>query len=190
MAGSALVQKHIAALAAMKGKSVEAGWFESDRYPASGDKSVGEQVARIARIMEYGAAINHPGGTKYIEDAAENGRYLGTRFVHKDFKGEHKVTKAHVIVIPARPFMRLAWTKFKQQRLKIQAKIAKDLINKKIEPNQALAQIGMALEDCIADSIKNGGWQSNSPSTISKKGFDKPLIDTAHMWKSVNSKVT
>lgn len=187
---SALIDKHIAALKAMKSKSVEAGWFDSDRYPAAEGNSVGMSVAKVARIQEFGGTIHHPGGTKYIEDAIVNGKFVGTRFVKSDFQGEHKVTAAHDITIPARPFMRLAWSKFGKSREKIQGLIARQLIDKKIGPDQAMEQIGLAMKGCIVDSIKNGGWEPNAASTVAKKGFDSPLRDTGHLWQTVSSKVT
>lgn len=176
-----MIEKHIAALKAMgKTRTVEAGWFASDRYggkavterkkskktgkvtkkrviKASANGTVGIQVAKVARIMEFGATIT---------------------------RGKAK------IVIPARPFMRGAWRKFSADRKKIQASIAKQIIEKKITPQQALAQIGLILEGYIANSIRRGGWKGNAASTIARKGFDKPLIDTGHLWKSLSSKVS
>jgi hypothetical protein len=173
MAGSRLVSRHIAALKKLdelEGRTSEAGWFESARYPAgkvvgrgkgkrkfAPTEGAGMQVAHVARIQEFGAVI--------------------------------KRGKA-VITIPARPFMRLAWSRFRQDRTKIQASIARQLIAGKIEPEQALGQIALALEGCIVRSIKSGPWAPNSAVTAKAKGFDKPLIDTAFMWQSVSSKVS
>lgn len=187
---SKLIKSHINALSALKGKSVEAGWFESDRYPTGPGGGEGRSVAANARLQEYGGVIDHPGGTKYIRDAVVGGRFVGTRFVRSDFSGEHEVTKAHQIVIPARPFMRFAWSMFSQMRLQIQSKIARDLISGKITPDKALGQIGLALEGCIAKSIVNGNWVPNARSTVAAKGFNKPLIRDSHMLQSVTSKVT
>ena len=189
---SEMVAAQINALKKLKGMSVEAGWFETNLYTAGKgipDSQVGVPVARIARIQEFGATIHHPGGTKYITDAIVGDRFVGTRFVHKDFPGEHETTKAHIIVIPARPFMRKAWLDFSNNRKAIQNKIAHQLIEGRIQPAQALGQIGMALEGYIVKSIKNGGWQENAPSTVAKKGFNKPLIDSGQMWQTVSSKV-
>lgn len=187
--GSKMLERHIAILAAMKGKSVEAGWFESDRYPSGPDGGPGRSVAANARLQEYGGVIDHPGGTKYIRDAIVGGRFVGTRFVKKDFAGEHEVTGPYKIVIPARPFMRYAWTLFSQQRSNIQKKIAKQIFEDKISAAQALSQIGLAMQGCIVKSIKTGPWEPNSKATASKKGFNKPLIDSAHMMQSVSSQV-
>lgn len=159
-----LVERHIEALKALKGKSVEAGWFETNRYKSGkkangkeiSDKLVGTPIAKIARVQEFGATIKRGDKT---------------------------------IVIPARPFMRLAWTKFNAQRKDVQKKIARQLVRGEIKPEQALGQIGLALEGCIVDSIRNGGWEPNAASTVKNKGFDKPLIDSAQMWQGVTSQV-
>jgi hypothetical protein len=191
--GSAMIAAHIKALSAMKGKSVEAGWFESARYSASEESDAageGIQMARVARMLEYGGVIDHPGGTKYIKDAATSERFLGTRFVKSTFTGDHEVTKPHKIVIPARPFMRLAWANFYADRSKIQKRIARDLISGKISIDKALAQIGDILEGYIAKAMVNGGWQKNAVSTIRKKGFDKPLIHHSHLLQGIESQVT
>lgn len=190
MAGSPMIERHIAALKALKGRTVEAGWFESARYPSGVDGEPGRSVAANARLQEFGGTIDHPGGTKYITDAATPDRFLGTRFVKNSFQGEHKVTQAHKIVIPARPFMRYAWSLFYAQRSTLQKKIAGKLATGKIKPDAALAEIGNALEACIVRSIRNGNWTPNARSTVAKKGFDKPLIESSYMWQSVTSKVT
>ncbi|AWD92410.1 hypothetical protein [Xanthomonas phage Carpasina] len=134
---------------ALTSKKIEAGWFESARYLASDKGDEGVQVAKIARINEFGTDT-----------------------------------------IPARPFMRLAIDNFRRDRNSIQSRINKRVADGKITADQALGQIGMAMEAKIVDSIKDGQWEANAASTIAAKGFDKPLIDTAQMWKSVSSKVT
>lgn len=159
-----MIDRHIKALSELKGKSVEAGWLETARYKAGKkgngepipDKQVGQPIAKIMRIQEFGATIK---------------------------RGDKTIT------IPARPAMRLAWSNFGKKRKSIQKKIAGDLVRGKIKPVQAMGQIGLALEGEIVNAIKNGGWTPNAESTIKKKGFDKPLIDSAQAWQAVTSKV-
>jgi hypothetical protein len=181
---SKMIDKHIAILKATSGKKVEAGWFESDRYED------GTPVAKIARLNEFGGTINHPGGTKYITDAIVKQKFVGSRFVSGSFKGDHKVTGPSVIIIPPRPFMRLASQMFTAESLSIQMKVAAKIISGKISPEQAMHQIGFAMQGCIVKSIKTGGWTPNAASTIAKKGSSIPLIDSAHMWQTVNIKVS
>lgn len=160
-----LVESHIAALEALaKTTTVEAGWLETARYKAGmggngkpiPQKQVGEPIAKIMRIQEFGAFIKRGNRT---------------------------------IVIPARPAMRLAWSNFRKNRTTIQTAIARDLIRGKIDAKQALGQIGLAMEGEIVKAIKFGGWTPNAKSTVKKKGFDKPLIDSSQAWQAVVSQV-
>lgn len=144
------IKAQIEALEKLRDRRVEAGWFESDRYPS------GESVASVMRLQEFGGSIQE--------------QYF-------------------VAVIPARPFMRLASSNFSDKRLEIEKRVFGRYVSGKINPEQALAQIGQAMESEIVYSIKNGAWTPNAPYTIKKKGFDKPLIDSGHAWQSVSSKV-
>src|SRR5579872_6334876 len=130
---SKMIEKHIAGLKAIGNKKVEAGWFESDRYAGTKGDSIGLPVAMVARINEFGATIER-GPRSSIKTKKESG--------------------ASTIMIPARPFMRGAWAKFRSDRKKIQTKMAKQMIEKKITADQYLGQIGLLLEGYIAKSIK------------------------------------
>jgi hypothetical protein len=162
--GPNMIERHISALKQLKGQSVEAGWFESARYKA-GKGGNGKPIPD----KQVGTSIS------YIMRVQEFGATIKRGNV--------------TIVIPARPFMRLAYQDFLKKRKTIQTKIAKQLVRGEIKPEQALGQIGLALEGCIVKSIKNGGWEANAASTIANKGFDKPLIDSAQAWQAVASKV-
>lgn len=93
-------------------------------------------------------------------------------------------------IIPARPHMRLA----AQECLPVARKIAEwgvVAVAKGTEtPEAVMGKIGLHLEGEIVKSIRNGGWQPNAASTIAKKGFDKPLIDSGLAWQSVSSKTS
>lgn len=155
---------------------------------------------RSPLIDKHIKALKEAAGSKVEAGWFESDRYGGTK---KDSTGVPVAKIARInefgatitrgkatIIIPSRPFMRGAWLKFRSDRKKIQAKIAKQMIDKKLTGDQAMAQIGLILEGYIVGSIRDGGWQGNADSTIKKKGFDKPLIDTGHMWKTVSSKVS
>lgn len=157
---SEMVKRQIAALKKMKGFSVTAGWYATARYQAG--KGVNPKM--VGMPIATVAKINEYGAT--IK------------------RGKAK------IIIPARPFMRLAAKKIKVKIVDVQRKIARQMVNGKIDVKQGLGQIGLFMEGEIVDSIKNGGWVANAPSTVAKKGFDKPLIDTGQMWQSVASKVS
>jgi len=51
---------------------------------------------------------------------------------------------------------------------------------------QALKELGIYQKDLVQQTITEGDFEPNAPSTIRKKRSDKPLIDTGRMRQSVN----
>ncbi len=157
-------------------KTMRAGVLEGSRYPN------GLPTALVAFWMEYGARIQHPGGTKYITDAIVKGKYVGTRFVSNDFSGHHQTTKAHEIVIPARPALRntvaekaARWAQVLGVTLKANGG----------DMNKALRMVGEAAVADIKRTIATFSDPPNAPSTIAKKGHDQPLRDTKNYLNSI-----
>lgn len=52
-------------------------------------------------------------------------------------------------------------------------------------PN-ALALMGELIKGQLAQSIRDTNDPPLAPSTVAAKGFEKPLIDTGHMWNSID----
>ena len=52
-----------------------------------------------------------------------------------------------------------------------------------------MGQVGALIAGQLQKSINETNNPPLSPRTIARKGFDKPLIDTGHMWNSVNFEV-
>lgn len=157
---SKALQEHIEILKSMKGLSVEAGWFESARYQAGKDVPDDAVGMSIARV----ARINEFGAT-----------------IKRD---------GYTIIIPSRPFMRLAYTNIRSKRQAIQGKIARQIIEGKIHSLEAMGQIGLFMEGEIVSAIRDGNWVKNADSTEKRKGFNKPLIASGQMWQAVASKVS
>lgn len=157
-------------------KTMRAGVLEGSRYPN------GLPTALVAFWNEYGARIQHPGGTKYITDAIVKGKYVGTRFVSNDFSGHHQTTKAHEIVIPARPALRntvaekaTRWAQVLGVTLKANGG----------DMDKALRMVGEAAVADIKRTIGTFTDPPNAPSTIAKKGHDQPLRDTKNYLNSI-----
>lgn len=157
-------------------KTMRAGVLEGSRYPN------GLPTALVAFWNEYGARIQHPGGTKYITDAIVKGKYVGTRFVNSDFSGHHQTTKAHEIVIPARPALRntvaekaARWAQVLGVTLKANGG----------DMDKALRMVGEAAVADIKRTIGTFTDPPNAPSTIAKKGHDQPLRDTKNYLNSI-----
>lgn len=175
-----MVDRHIAALQALgKSNEVQAGWFDSAKYKA-GKSAPGKIKDRNGKKVD----------TKGREvDPKKVGMSIAWVMRIQNFGATIKSKNGKIIRIPPRPFMQLAYATFLKRRKRIQERLAEDLLKGKIKPEQALGQIGLELEGCIVDAIRDGDWAPNAESTIEKKGFDKPLIDTSQAWQGVASKV-
>lgn len=57
------------------------------------------------------------------------------------------------------------------------------------DPDTALALAGEGIAGQLRDSIVNGEYAPLAESTIERKGFDKPLVDTSHMLNSIGFEV-
>lgn len=91
---------------------------------------------------------------------------------------------------PSRPFMRdsvddnaESINKFCQAQLKSLANGSKDAVG-------ILKAIGAMQVGLVQKTIVEGNFTPNAPSTIAKKGSDKPLIDTGLMRQSVHYVIT
>lgn len=159
------------------------GFLEGSTYPD------GTPVAEIASIQEFGASIDHPGGTKYITDAVVGKRgaeRIGARFVGKSFQGETKTTAAHKIVIPPRPFFRTAIAKNKQAWADA---LAISMKRTGMDSATSLGRVAMLMVSDIQKSIIDWSDPPNAPSTIRKKGYNNPLEHTRTMLRAVDGEV-
>lgn len=157
-------------------KTMRAGVLEGSTYPD------GTPTALVAFWQEYGATIQHPGGTKYITDAVVNRKFAGTRFVSSNFAGDHKTTAAHVIVIPPRPALRQTADSKASRWAKI---VGVALKTNGGDFDAALRLAGEAAATDIKRTIGTYSDPPNAPSTIAKKGHDQPLRDTKQYMNSI-----
>lgn len=85
--------------------------------------------------------------------------------------------------IPPRPFFRNTIAEHKDEWPKQAAEM--------LEANggdvrQALADIGEVVKGQIKMTIQDFREPPNAAATVKKKGFDKPLIDTGTLWRSID----
>ena len=92
--------------------------------------------------------------------------------------------------IPARPFFRSAINKNRKEIVSEMKSFLGKVGTGKLTGEQALKGIGLIVQGMIQDSIKNGGWESNAPSTVkAKKGTGQPLIETGSMLRAVSFEI-
>lgn len=63
------------------------------------------------------------------------------------------------------------------------------LVRNSYDTKKTLAQAGEAIAGQLRESISTFTSPPLAPSTVARKGFDKPLIDTGHLLASVSYEV-
>ena len=158
-------------------KSVDVGVFASAKYPD------GTPVALVAAVQEFGAEIDHPGGTPYKLD--ESGRAY---FVKKGTPGTAGVTKPHKIKIQERPAIRNANKSNEDNLIKI--------IKKNVDPETMVIdemtaeKVGQSHQGATQKSIVDLKDPSNASSTLRQKAPQtNPLVKTGKYAQSITYKV-
>lgn len=88
--------------------------------------------------------------------------------------------------IPSRPFMRDSVDNHAEQINAFLKKQMALLAKGDTTAEQMMKSIGVFQKGLVQAEIVDGDFEPNAPSTIKKKGSDKPLIDTGKMRQSVN----
>ena len=87
--------------------------------------------------------------------------------------------------IPPRPFMRYTEQKNKRKWFEF----VRDMLPQNMDLEKTMSFLGDLIAEDVRDSIIDWDTPPNRPSTIARKGFNDPLIDTGRMRDSVGWKV-
>jgi len=175
------LSKELAAL--RSDKVVTVGIHEEAGNVESGEIT----MAGLGATHEFGAEIKHPGGTSYgyaSKAAADRDevRFLKTGSGYMELG----VTQAHVINIPARPWLEPGVASATPEVLLT--------IQDGMEAGKSMDQILEAVGAVAAGKVKvymtDLKTPPNAASTIRKKGSSNPLIDSGAMRQSVTHKVS
>jgi hypothetical protein len=138
--------------------------------------------ALIQRLKEMVAGTNHDPIVK--AGFLANAKYPdGTSVAEVAAANEFGVPSRNQ---PPRPFFR---NMLAEHRHEWPEQLATRLLSSKYNADQVMNQMGLLLQSEIRDSIQQLRDPPLSPRTIAAKGFDKPLIDTAHMLNSADYEV-
>ncbi|RTY63036.1 hypothetical protein [Pseudomonas veronii] len=182
------LSKELAAL--RSDKVVTVGIHEEAGDVESGDLT----MASLGAIHEFGADINHPGGTRYgyataeAADAYIAGRSTGRVSFLAPGKGfaELGVTGPHKIVIPARPWLEPGVASATPEVLAA----IQDGMDEGKSMDQILETVGVVAAGAVKVYMTELKTPPNAASTIRKKGSSNPLIDSGAMRQSVTHKVS
>lgn len=130
---------------------------------------------RVWRTLRAKVAdiANHKVKVGWLDDGQEHdGITLAELAVIHEFGTEN---------IPAREPMRRTFTEPEgvEENAKICTRLARSLINDKLEVEQALGLLGAWGVSAVQRRIKMGLWPPLQPATVAAKGSSTPLIDTA-----------
>lgn len=87
---------------------------------------------------------------------------------------------------PARPFLRQSVDGNASQITAMCKAQLQAIASGKSSAEDALKAIGAMQKGLVQHTIRNGEFAPNAPSTVKKKGSDRPLIDTGRMRQSAN----
>lgn len=145
-----------------------------------------DKLVVIAAANEFGATINHPGGTAYGYATPGDARKHRVKFL-KAGSG-HKVlgvTKPHTITIPARSYIRSTMDEKEGVYHSESRKLLNKIVDNGLTKHAALDIMGQMIERDIKRKITTLRSPANAPSTIRKKGSDNPLVNTGLLGGSI-----
>lgn len=186
LTGGEALQRYLEQMAGdlAKAEGLKAGFLEGSTYPD------GTSVPMVAAVNEFGGSIDIPEHTrevhfKYIKRTGQ----VSHRFVkaEKATFSQTVTVPAHTITVPARPFFR---NMLAEKSPAWGSDLAKHLKASDYDAGEALERMGDQIREQLQASITNFTSPGNAPSTVKKKGFDKPLTDTGDMKQAVGFEVT
>lgn len=132
------------------------------------------------RLAELAAQAADGRGLKVRVGIFENAKYEdGTPVAAVAFWNEYGT--AH---IPPRPFFRNTVAAHKGEWPRQAAAVMQANGG---DVRQTLALMGEGVKGQIVETVQDFREPRNAPSTVRKKGFDKPLIDSGTLWRSIGS---
>lgn len=162
-------------------QAVRVGFLEGSTYED------GTSIPMVAAVQEFGGSMNIPERTQDLNFKvnANTGR---SRFAKAD-KANFAQTvtiPAHTVTIPARPYFR---TMLDQKAPQWGAQAGKALKAAEFNAKVALGRMGELIQGELQGSIRDLTSPPLAPSTVRAKGFDKPLIQSGVLLRSVDFEV-
>ena len=90
--------------------------------------------------------------------------------------------------IPARPWLRTALDLNRRRWTKAASKAVKEVVDGGTG-EAGLRILGQVMLGDAKESLLDGAWTPNAPSTIRRKGSDQPLFDTSRLLQSQRAEV-
>ena len=146
-------------------------------------------MKRISNKQLYNN-INHLKNIDILTGWGEQARYNKDISIGKVMAlNNYGFVNSHGVVVPARPFMDNCISnnqnKWKQDSQYLLSKV----LVATLSFENMLNQLKLVLAGDLATEIRNTNTPPNAPSTVKKKGFNKPLVDTGTALATITSEV-
>ena len=89
---------------------------------------------------------------------------------------------------PERSFLRSTIDENRPDLDKLTAALIKEILLGKIDTEKALQKIGLKIQELIKKKILEYNEIPNALSTVARKGFNNPLVNTRRLWRSIAHK--
>jgi len=157
----------------------------------------------LAVVHEFGADIQHPGGTPFVVasmgGSSRSGGMSGSgavTFVTKDNPNAIGVTRPHRIKIPERSFIRAPFIANQRTYFRMLRKGSRKVLGGRMTREQVLGLIGEKAKADMQRAIARGIPPPIKPGTIRArrkqfgKASSKPLIATGQLRQSITWTIT
>lgn len=150
-------------------------------------------MAGLGAVHEFGATINHPGGTPYF--IKEDGL---AQFVSKEKGSKLPKTKPHQIIIPSRSFLRDSLlTAEGKKALQVWDVTEKEALieylnNDTVSADVLANAIGAKALERVSNAFETSGfgnWAPDSQITIKRKKSALPLVNNGDLRGSISYEV-
>ena len=149
------------------------------------NSSVGEgemTMARLGATLNYGAEIDHPGGTRYTRTAEGKARFIS----NESTAPAMGVTGPHKIIIPARPWLVPGVESGRNGQIEA---FVETFVKTGGNSEAALEAAAVTAVGAVQQYMTDLKEPPNAKSTIKQKGSSNPLIDTGALRASVTYKI-
>lgn len=143
-------------------------------------------MKRITNNKLYNS-INSIRNVEILTGWGEQARYNANISIGKVMALQNYGFKKDDVVVPARPFMDNCINNNQNKWKQESNYLLSQVVLGKITFNNIVNQLKLSLSGDLAEEIQKTNTPPNAPSTIKKKGFNKPLIDTGTAIASITS---
>lgn len=147
---------------------------------ATGTYEDGTPLAVIAAVHEFGANIQHPGGTPY--KFVEGGK---AKFVKKGTADADGVTGPHTIPIPERSFLRVPLRSNQEVFQQAFRELTPKVVSGQMSMFQLMSAVGSKGVGVSQEAISSGIGPPLDPSTVKEKGSSQPLVDDGRLKQAI-----